>query len=118
MRPFSRLLDRILASVMLFGGVGHTLGTMLLIRNNPALQLWSFCASLFIFTLGTLNLIRSGRPFDRPIAWICLVGGIGWIVASLRFAQLLGNFLDPRPLMFLVVTIALCLFSLRDLRTA
>lgn len=43
-----RLLDRILAIILLLGGLGHTAGTFLLM-HDPMMQLWSLGTSLFIF---------------------------------------------------------------------
>jgi hypothetical protein len=37
------------------------------------------------------------------------------IAASLRFAVLIGNLFDPRPLIFGVLTIGLCAFCVRTL---
>jgi hypothetical protein len=107
------ILDRALGCLLLLGGVGHTLGSFQAYGKDPMMLLWSLCASIFVFLLGGLNLLRAGRPGDRALAWLCLVAGICWIVASLRFGSLIGNVFDFRPLIFVVITLGLCGFCVR-----
>ena len=107
------ILDRALGCLLLLGGVGHTLGSFHGYGKDPMMLLWSLCASLFVFFLGGLNLLRAGRPGDRALAWFCLIAGICWIVASARFGMLIGNLFDFRPLIFIVITLGLCGFCVR-----
>ena len=110
-----KILDRILSSLLILGGIGHTLGSLLGYKNDQMTLLWSLCASLFVFLFAALSLIRAGRPHDTALAWVCLVAGLCWIAASLRFAVLIGNLLDFRPLIFGVLTLGLCAFCVRTL---
>jgi hypothetical protein len=108
-------LDRILSILLILGGIGHTLGSIHAYKDEPMTLLWSLCASLFVFTLAAVNLIRAGRPADKPLAWTGLLAGLCWIVASLRFGALIGHLFDPRPMIFAVITLGLCIFCVRTL---
>jgi hypothetical protein len=110
-----KVLDRILGCVLILGGVGHTFGSFLGYKNNQMMLLWSLSASLFIFLLGSLNLVRAGRQRDVALCWLCLVGGLCHIVSSIRFGILIGNVFDFRPLIFVVVTLGLCVMCVRTL---
>ena len=112
-----KILDRILGCLLILGGVGHTLGSFAFYKSDPMMLLWSLCASLFIFLFGALSLVRAGRPADHTLAWICLVAGLCWIAASVRFGVLIGNLFDVRVIIFGVITLALCAMSARTLRS-
>jgi len=110
-----KILDRVLGCILLLGGVGHTLGSLQFYKNDQLTLLWSLSASLFVFLLGTLNLVRAGRPKDTTLAWICLVAGLCHIASTLRFGVLIGNFFDFRVVLFILVTLGLCAMSLRTI---
>jgi hypothetical protein len=112
---YLKILDRILSCLLILGGIGHTLGSLHGYKNDQMTLLWSLCASLFVFLFAALSLIRAGRPNDTALAWLCLVAGLCWIAASLRFGVLIGNLFDPRPLIFGVLTLGLCAFCVRTL---
>ena len=112
---YLKILDRILSCLLILGGIGHTLGSLHGYKNDQMTLLWSLCASLFVFLFAALSLIRAGRPNDTALAWLCLVAGLCWIAASLRFGVLIGNLLDFRPLIFGVLTLGLCAFCVRTL---
>lgn len=110
-----KILDRVLSCLLILGGIGHTLGSFQFYKSDQMTLLWSLCASLFVFLFAAVSLIRAGRPLDSALAWVCLVAGLCWIAASLRFALLIGNLLDFRPLIFGVLTLGLCGFCVRTL---
>ena len=110
-----KVLDRILSCLLLLGGLGHTAGSLRFYSNDQMTMLWSLCAGLFVFLFGALSLVRAGRPGDTTLAWLCLFAGICWIAASVRFAVLIGNLFDPRPLIFTILTLGLCIFCIRTL---
>ena len=110
-----KILDRILSCLLILGGIGHTLGSLRGYTNDQTTLLWPLCASLFVFLFAALSLIRSGRPHDSALAWVCLVAGLCWIAVSLRFGVLIGNLLDFRPLIFIVLSLGLCAFCVRTL---
>jgi hypothetical protein len=110
-----KILDRVLGSLLILGGIGHTAGSLRFYHADPMMLLWSLCASLFVFLLAALNLIRAGRPQDTTLAWLCLVAGFCWILVSFRFGVLIGNVFDFRPLIFIVLTVGLCALCVRSL---
>ncbi len=110
-----KTLDRVLGCLLILGGLGHTLGSLRVYQGDPMTLLWSLCASLFVFLLGALNLIRAGRPEDTTLAWLCLAAGLCWIVVSVRFGALIGNIFDVRPMIFIVLTLGLCALCVRTL---
>jgi hypothetical protein len=100
---------------LILGGVGHTLGSIQFYKNDQMTLLWSLSASLFIFLLGSVNLVRAGRPNDTTLAWICVVAGLCHIASTLRFGVLIGNLFDFRVLIFTLVTLGLCAMSVRTI---
>jgi hypothetical protein len=110
-----KILDRVLGCILILGGVGHTFGSLQFYKSDQLTLLWSLSDSLFIFLLGTLNLVRAGRSEDTTLAWICLVAGLCHIASTLRFGMLIGNFFDFRVLLFFLVTLGLCAMSLRTI---
>jgi peptidoglycan/LPS O-acetylase OafA/YrhL len=110
-----KIPDRVLSCLLILGGIGHTLGSFQSYKSDQMTLLWSLCASLFVFLFAAVSLIRAGRPHDRALAWVCLVAGLCWIAASLRFGVLIGKLFDFRPLIFCVLTLGLCAFCVRTL---
>ena len=111
-------VDRTLSVLLILGGVGHSLGSYKAYHSDQMELLWALCASLFVFLLGTINLLRASRPSDGALAWICFGALIAWIPSAIRFGQLAGNLLDFRVVIFVALSLALCGFSLRTIRTA
>ena len=108
-----RLVDRIFSILLILGGIGHSLGSWEAFHSNQMELLWAWTASLFVFLLAAVNLVRASRPGDSTLGWICLVAGLAWIGASLRFGQLVGNIFDIHAVVFAIITLVLCGFSLR-----
>ena len=111
----TRLLDRAAGVLLLLGAAGHTLGTVLTLSPSHNAFIWSLGSSLAAVLVGTLNLVRVGRPPDRTLAWICLGGSLGWAAVVVGFGLIIGQLLDPRVDMHLVASLALAGFSLRTL---
>jgi len=110
-----KIVDRILSVLLILGGLGHTAGSLQAYKADQMTLLWSLSASLFIFLLAAVNLVRAGRPRDVPLAWLGLIGGLCFITTSLRFGSLIGNFFDFRPLIFVLITLGLCTMCVRTL---
>jgi hypothetical protein len=108
-------LDRILSILLILGGVGHTIGSIKFYGHDPLTMLWALCASLFVFLFGAMSLLRASRPGDKALAWMCLVSGLCWILAALRFGALIGNLFDPRAMIFALITLGMCAFSVRTI---
>ena len=111
-----RTLDRILSSLLILGGIGHTFGSLALYQSTPETLLWSLCTSLFIFLLGAVNFVRAGRPGDRSLAWLSLVFNLCWFAAGLYFGRIvIHHVLDFRVMIFAVLTLGLSAMSVRTM---
>lgn len=109
------IVDRICGCLLILGGVGHSAGTLIGYKGKPELMLWSLCASLFVFLLGTVNLVRAGRHGDRTLGWVTLLFNVCWMVSVVAFGRLIENMADPRVIGFLVIALVLCGMSLRSI---
>lgn len=106
-----RWIDRSLSALLILGGVGHTYGVLNYYRDADAL-FWSLTASLLIFLLAAINLLRTWRPADQALAILASCATAAYFVFTLRFGQLVGNIADPRVILFGVLTAGLTLFGL------
>ena len=114
-----KALDRVFGYLMILGGIGHGLGSFRAYSKQPASLLWALSASFALFLLAALNLLRAWRPGDRVLAWTSFAGCLVQIGFVVWFGQLIGNMFDFRPLVNLIITLALAIFSLRSaLRSA
>lgn len=113
-----RTVDRVLGWLLILGGVGHSIGSLQAYRHDQMQLLWAWSASMLVWLLGAVNLLRAGRSGDSALAWICLIGNLAWLAASLRVGVLIGNIFDFRPMIFAVLTLGLCGFCVRTLRRA
>lgn len=109
--------DRGLSILLLLGGIVHGIDSLRYYHDELTL-LWALCGSLFILLVGAVNLLRTVRPADGPLAWICLVSAAAWIVAALRFGAITGRLADSHVLVVVVITIGICVFSVRTLSLA
>ncbi|HEX5235242.1 MAG TPA: hypothetical protein VFW25_07935 [Silvibacterium sp.] len=109
--------DRVLSILLIVASIVHWFDSLRYYHDDLTL-LWALCASLFIILVGVVNLLRTVRPADRTLAWICLVSAIAWIAAALRFADLTGRMVDSHVLAVVVITIGICIFSVRTLLLA
>lgn len=109
-----KALDRIFGCLMILGGIGHGLGSYQAYSKQPMNLLWALSASFAAFLLGAMNLLRAGRPDDRALAWVSFGGCLVQIGFALTFGVLIGNVLDFRPLVNLIIAVALAIFSVRS----
>ena len=110
-----RTVDRVFGWLLILGGIGHTAGSLQGYRADPMMLLWALSASVLVWLLGAINLLRAGRSGDRALGWICLAGNLVWLLFDVRFGVLIGNVLDVRPLLFAVVVLVLSAFCVRML---
>lgn len=109
-----KMLDRGCAVVLGLGAaVGHTYGSFKSYGHDETTLFWALNASVLGLLLGGLNLLRGARPQDRALAAIVGAGTVCWIISATRFGFLIGNPLDPRVLLFLLVSVILVGFNLR-----
>ena len=112
-----RWIDRGLSLLLILGGVGHTYG-VLNFYKDPHTLFWSLTASILIFLLAALNLLRSWRPGDHALAAVVAGASAAYFVDTLCFGRLIGDMADFRVILFGLVSLGLTLFGLRDALTA
>lgn len=110
-----KVFDRVFCCLLILGGVGHSLGSFKAYSAKPDELLWSLCASLFVFMLGTVNLVRAGRAGDSALGWVTLVFNLCWLAAVIQFGRVIGNLLDPRAIFFAIITLVLAAMSWRSI---
>lgn len=109
-------VDRIFGWLLILGAVGHTVGTVLWTQPMSGIFVWSLGSSLAGALLGTLNLVRAGRPSDKTLAIITAIGTACWGILAFTFGLSIGNIFDPRPLSHTLISIVLVIFSVLTIR--
>jgi hypothetical protein len=109
-----KTLDRSFGWLLVVGSLLHAMGVAQAYRSMPETLLWALSGTLAGLLLAALNLLRVGRPEDRSLAWVCVVGGLGWLAIVIAFGRLIGNLLDFRVLIQGVITLVLVGMSLRS----
>ena len=104
-------LDQVFGWLLIVGSCGHTAGTFVWMSPSSDAFVWSLGSSLAAALLGTLNLVRAGRPHDKTLAIITAVGTACWAAVAFGFGLSIGNVFDPRALMHCVTAVALVIFS-------
>jgi uncharacterized membrane protein len=107
-----RWIDRGLSALLILGGVGHTFGVLDFYKDPHAL-FWSLTASILIFLLAALNLLRSWRR-DRVLAAVVAGASAVYFIDTLFFGRLIGDMADFRVILFGVISLGLTLFGVRD----
>ena len=108
-----KAIDRVFGVLLGVGGVLHGFGSWMALHTQPGYLIWALSASFAVLLLAAINLLRTVRPGDPALAWICFAGCLTWIGFCLWFGAILHNFLDFRPLIHIVLAAVLALFSLR-----
>jgi hypothetical protein len=108
-----KVIDRILAGLLLLGAVGHTFGVSEVYAGQPMLKFWALSAGAITFLLAALNFMRAGRPRDPSFAWVTVAGTVCQLAITLRFGVLIGDMLDPRVIFFSLVSLGLAGFGVR-----
>jgi len=111
-----KIIDRIFCGFLLLCAIGHLFGTFKYTEVGSGLFVWSLSGVLAAVLLAALNFLRTGRPGDKPVAAIALVGNLAWVGVVVLFGFSIHNLADPRVLMHGVAALVLAIFSLRSLR--
>ena len=109
-----KIADRIFGCVLFLGGIAHGVASYRFYRNQPTNMLWALSFSFAVFLLAALNLLRSGRPGDRALAWVCFAGCLVHIGLTTWFGSLIGNMFDFRVVVNIVLALGLAAFSVRS----
>ena len=108
--------DRVFGWLMILGTCLHTVGTISLTKFMSDVFVWSLGASIAGFLLGALNLVRAGRPADKTLAYITVVGTFLWAMLAVTFGVSIGNVFDPRVITNVIISAALVFFCIRSIR--
>ena len=111
----SKVIDRIFGYLLILGACGHTIGTFMWIQPMSGIFIWSLGSSLAAALLGTLNVVRAGRPDDKTLAILTAVGSACWALLALAFGKSIGNLEDPRAVFHALVSLILLIFSVGTL---
>jgi len=111
-----RTIDRALGGLLIVGALLHALGSLRAYGSQPTTLVWALSATLAGLLLGTINLVRAGRPHDRALVWISIVGCVAWVVQAIAFGVSIGSPLDPRVLIHAVNAAALAVVAAVSLR--
>jgi len=106
-------LDRGLSCLLILSGIAHAYGVSQFF-HDPQTLFWSLLATLLIFLIAAMNLLRTWRPGDRALAGLCAAASLAYLLATLRFGQIIGDMADFRVILFGVLTLGLTAFGLRD----
>jgi hypothetical protein len=113
-----RTLDLVFGWLLVIGGVLHAIGSWAGYMTAPETLLWALAGSIAALLVAALNLLRVGRPDDRPLALVSLAGAIAWMAVALGFGAVIGNVLDPRALIHVLNALVLAGMSLRTVARA
>lgn len=108
-----RAIDRVFGVLLGIGAILHGIGTWGAFHAQPVSLLWAWSASFAVLLLAAINLLRTARPGDAALAWICLAGCVTWIGFCLCLGALIHNLLDFRPLIHIILAAVLAVFSAR-----
>src|SRR3954454_527134 len=106
-------IDRGLSCLLILSGIGHAYGVSSFYRD-PQTLFWSLTATILIFLIAAVNLLRTWRPGDRALAAISVGASTTYFIATLCFGRIIGDIADPRVILFGALTLGLGLFGLRD----
>jgi hypothetical protein len=108
-----KILDRILACIVILGSFGHSAGSFLAYKHEPLTMLWALSTSMLWQLIAAVNLLRTFRPDDRPLAWIAFAWSVAMAISALTFGVLIGNVFDVRAVINVFVSLGLAAFSLK-----
>jgi len=106
-------IDRVFGVLLGVGAILHGVGSWMALHAQPGFLLWAWSGSFAVLLLAAINLLRTVRPRDAALAWICFAGCVTWIGFCLWFGAVVHNFLDVRALTHMILAAVLGVFSLR-----
>ena len=113
-----KILDRTFGWLLVVGGLLHASGSWHTFHNDPPQLLWALSGSLAALLVAALNLLRVGRPTDRPLAWVSFFASVAWVAVAVGFGVVIGNLADPRAVIHAVTAAVLAGLSLQTLMRA
>jgi hypothetical protein len=91
----------------------HGAGSYIAYWDEPITLLWALSASMLWLLIAVINLLRAGRPTDRPLAWIAFASSLAMAISAFTFGVLIGNVFDARALINGFVALGLASFSVK-----
>ena len=112
------ILDRVFGWLLVVGGLLHGVGSWYALRNSSPQLVWALSGCLAAILVAALNLLRVGRPADRPLAWTSFAASLAWVAVAIGFGVAIGHPADPRAVFHAVIALVLAGLSLRTLMLA
>jgi hypothetical protein len=109
----TKSLDRAFGILLLIGSALHSYGSISFYKFGSQELVWALSGSLAGGLTAAINIIRSGRPEDMPVAWVSFIASICWFAVAIGYGLAIGNVFDPRVLWHATCALALAAFSLR-----
>ncbi|MET0427284.1 MAG: hypothetical protein ABW026_02190 [Microvirga sp.] len=100
-------IDLVLGLLLLVGAAAHAHGSLAAYPIGSPTLVWSLSGSGLAALLAILNLLRTARPQDRTLAWICAGGCVFWALVGVGFGFAIDHLLDPQVVFHVVVAAAL-----------
>jgi hypothetical protein len=108
-----KMIDRTLGALLAIGGLWQAWSSFTTFVFLSPMLVWAWSGAVAAVLVAALNLLRVGRPNDRPLAWVSFAGCLLWLLIVVLFAATLFDPLDVRPPYHGLITAALAGFSLR-----
>lgn len=110
-------IDYALAILLIIFSAGHGfLGTLAAEGWDSPESLWSFSGSVAAWLVAAINILRTGRPRDKGVAMVALIGALSWIGLMAWLAVVADMVFDIRIWLFIGTATGLALFSVRTFR--
>jgi hypothetical protein len=100
-------IDSVLGILLLVGAVVHASVSFAAYPIGSPTLVWSLSGSGLAALLAVLNLLRTARPQDRTLAWVCAGGCVFWALVGIAFGFAIDHLLDPQVVFHVVVGAAL-----------
>jgi hypothetical protein len=113
-----KILDRVLACIVILGSFGHSAGSFLAYKHEPVTLLWALSTSMLWQLIAAINLLRTFRLDDAPLAWIAFAWSAAMAISAFTFGVLIGNIFDMRAVVNVFVSLGLAAFSLKTALSA
>ena len=111
--------DYALSVILIVLSAGHGfVGTLAAEGWDSSTSMWSFSGSVAAWMIAAVNILRVGRPADKGVAMVALLGALSWVGLMVWLAVVAHMIADIRIWLFISVAAGLSLFSIRTLRAA
>jgi hypothetical protein len=88
------ILDRILGWILVVGGLFSAVSYWLAFHSDPARLAWSLFGCLAVLLVAALNLLRVGRPNDRPLAWVSFAASLALVALTIGYGAAMVHLAD------------------------